>query len=456
MPVFVNRILNMKKISAIGFDMDYTLVRYHTEAFEGLTHRLALEKLVKHKGYPKDIKKLQFDFDRAIVGLVIDKRHGNLLKVSRFGKVKISYHGLELIPYKEQARIYQDKAIDVKTEEFESLDTAFAISNGVLYSQLVQLKKEGLKLPGYGALAADVGAAIDICHNDGSLKGEISKNFPKYVIQDPMVPALMERYREEGKTLMVITNSDYHYTKALLDYAMNPHWTKYDSWEKVFQLVITLAHKPRFFQPRVPFLKIEPETGLMGNYSGPVDKGLFQGGNFQNVQDDLGLSGGEILYIGDHIYGDVVSIKKNCSWRTALVLGDLAHELKELKRAKPLQDEIDRIALEKSSYEAELNQLDIDRYEGKKIDRKRIFKLFDILDGYNGQISEKLDTMRECFNPYWGEILRAGSEESRYADQVERYACIYMTKVSDLYGYSPKSYFRPHRRVLPHELENEF
>lgn len=454
MPVFVNRILNMKKISAIGFDMDYTLVRYKTEAFEGLTHRLALQKLVEHKKYPKEIKKLKFDFDRAIVGLVIDKRHGNLLKVSRFGKVKISYHGLEIIPYKEQARIYQDKAIDVKTKEFESLDTAFAISNGVLYSQLVQLKKEGVKLPGYAALAADVGSAIDICHNDGSLKGEISSNFPKYVIQDPMVPALMERYREEGKTLMVVTNSDYLYTKALLDYAMNPHWTKYKSWDEVFQLVITLAHKPIFFQPNIPFLKVEAETGLMSNYAGPVDKGLYQGGNFQNVQDDLGLTGGEILYIGDHIYGDVVSIKKNCSWRTALVLGDLSHELKELGKAKPLQDEIDRIAKEKEVYEEELNQLDIDRYEGKKIDRKRIFKLFDILDGYNGKISEKLDKMRECFNPYWGEILRAGSEESRYADQVERYACIYMTKVSDLYKYSPKSYFRPTRRVLPHELEN--
>ena len=36
MAVFVNRVLNLKKIKAIGFDMDYTLVEYQTENFEEL------------------------------------------------------------------------------------------------------------------------------------------------------------------------------------------------------------------------------------------------------------------------------------------------------------------------------------------------------------------------------------------------------------------------------------
>ena len=32
MSIYVNRTLDLKKIKAIGFDMDYTLVRYQTEA----------------------------------------------------------------------------------------------------------------------------------------------------------------------------------------------------------------------------------------------------------------------------------------------------------------------------------------------------------------------------------------------------------------------------------------
>jgi hypothetical protein len=39
------------------------------------------------------------------------------------------------------------------------------------------------------------------------------------------------------------------------------------------------------------------------------------------------------------------------------------------------------------------------------------------------------------------------------ADQVEKYACLYVAKISDLMDYSPRTYFRPNRRVLPHEVE---
>ncbi len=53
MPIYVNRTLNFKKIKAIGFDMDYTIVRYHTENFERLAYNIVLKKLVENKGYPK-------------------------------------------------------------------------------------------------------------------------------------------------------------------------------------------------------------------------------------------------------------------------------------------------------------------------------------------------------------------------------------------------------------------
>ena len=50
--------------------------------------------------------------------------------------------------------------------------------------------------------------------------------------------------------------------------------------------------------------------------------------------------------------------------------------------------------------------------------------------------------------------MRAGQEESRMADQVEKYACLYMTKVTDLLSLSPKTYFRPIKRILPHEVKD--
>ena len=141
MGIFINRTLNLKKIKAIGFDMDYTIVRYNSEAFEQYTHQETLKKLVSDKNYPPEILNLQFDFKRVIQGLVIDKSKGNLLKVSRFGKVKSSYHGLSPLDFKEQQRLYGNGVIDLGDPHIQSLDTNFAVSNGVLYSQLVDLKE---------------------------------------------------------------------------------------------------------------------------------------------------------------------------------------------------------------------------------------------------------------------------------------------------------------------------
>ena len=142
MGIYINRTLNMKRIKAIGFDMDYTIVRYNSEAFESFTYTSVIEKLITEKSYPKDIKKLKFDFNLVIQGLVIDRKRGNILKVSRFGKVKSATHGTKLMDYQTQQKIYSNRVIDLNDVNIQSLDTSFSISNGVLFGQLVDLKDQ--------------------------------------------------------------------------------------------------------------------------------------------------------------------------------------------------------------------------------------------------------------------------------------------------------------------------
>ena len=126
-------------------------------------------------------------------------------------------------------------------------------------------------------------------------------------------------------------------------------------------------------------------------------------------------------------------------------MGDLEQEIESLKKSKPVQVQINSLMEEKSALERKLNK--------QGTDRRTKEKLFEEIDKMNSCISEQLGIFKKYFNPYWGEILRAGSEESRFAEQVEKYACIYMTRVSDLWEYSPKTYFRPIKRILPHEAE---
>lgn len=453
MGIFINRTLNMKKIKAIGFDMDYTIVRYNTEAFERLTHQATLKKLVSEKKYPEDILKLEFDFQRVIQGLVIDKKKGNLLKVSRFGKVKSSYHGLSPIDFKEQQKMYGNGVIDLSDVHIQSLDTNFAVSNGVLYSQLIEMKKKGADLPDFETLAEDIKEALDICHSDGTLKNHVRKNIAEFIIQDHDVVTLLERYKRYGKKLLIITNSDFSYTKLLLDYTINPFLKEHSDWSELFEITITLSSKPRFFTTKAAFLKIDPATGLMTNAEGKITKGIYQGGFAGKLQKDLGLEGDEILYLGDHIYGDVVSIKKTFNWRTALVLDPLKEEIESIKSSAFIQSEIDKQMAIKESLEHMLNDIDMRKNElHEDVSKEELNNLFNDIDKVNSIISELLDQHKKFFNPYWGEMMRAGLEESRFADQVEKYACIYMTKVADLISYSPRTYFRPFRRTLPHEL----
>ncbi|MDR1893657.1 MAG: HAD-IG family 5'-nucleotidase [Spirochaetales bacterium] len=455
MPVFVNRTLNLKKIKLLGFDMDHTLVPYHVREFEGLSYQMALVRLTRDFNYPPEILKLKFDFHRAIVGLVIDRRNGFLLQINRYGKVKSCRCGLKAVSFAEQNRIYENRVVDLREPGFISLDTSFAISQGVLFSQLVELKKKGLDLPDYERLQQDMDRAIDSLHADGSLKERVRRDFDRYVNPDPEAALMLERFKGAGKKLMIVTNSEYEYTRDLLNYALNPFLKNHSHWSELFELVITLADKPGFFSRGSRFLRVDPVSGAMTNHLGPVTGGIFQGGCSSRIQEDLGLSGNEILYIGDHIFGDVLSIKKNCGWRTALVIPDLEEEIQGLRRSQGIQNEIDEKMGRKEILEAELNRLDLAACRGGGINKREAENLLQQIESINALISKQIVAYQRCFNPYWGEILRAGSEESRYADQVDKYACIYMTRVSDLAHHSPKTYFRPRKRVLPHEAYAE-
>lgn len=51
--MFCNRSLNMRTVSAVGFDMDYTMAQYRPETFEVLAYNLTVKQLVEKLGYPK-------------------------------------------------------------------------------------------------------------------------------------------------------------------------------------------------------------------------------------------------------------------------------------------------------------------------------------------------------------------------------------------------------------------
>ncbi len=62
------------------------------------------------------------------------------------------------------------------------------------------------------------------------------------------------------------------------------------------------------------------------------------------------------------------------------------------------------------------------------------------------------DEVDLSFNPHWGPMFKEGNENSRFGEQVEDYACLYTSRVSNFLAYSPLRYFRAPRDKMPHEV----
>ena len=136
-----------------------------------------------------------------------------------------------------------------------------------------------------------------------------------------------------------------------------------------------------------------------------------------------------------------------------MVIEELDNEVESNKKAEPTNHEIEALMKKKEPLEDELTSLMTLRNEKKTpVDENRIDVLQKQISETDGQISNLIRKQQSLYNSNWGQLMRAGNEESYFAYQVDRYACVYMTKIGDLLELSPRTYFRSPRRPLSHEI----
>ncbi|MFZ5949976.1 MAG: HAD-IG family 5'-nucleotidase, partial [Candidatus Rifleibacteriota bacterium] len=301
--IFVNRTLNLNSIKLIGFDMDYTLATYDVPAFEEKAYQIVQEKLVKEYGYPQEIKTLKFDKEFIIRGLVIDTETGNFLKVNRYGFVRIASHGTRFFSFEEQKDLYGNHGIDLTDPRYYIVHTLFSLAEGNLYAQLIDFFEERKTPINFRKLFNEVRKSLNDSHQEEELKGDVTRNPKKYLIQDRRIVDALLKLRKFGKKLALITNSDYAYSRKVMEYCFEPFLDC--KWQELFDLIIVVANKPDFFLQRHHFLRVDPENGMLSNFYGKIEwNGVYQGGNASIIEKHLDLSPQEILYLGDHILGD--------------------------------------------------------------------------------------------------------------------------------------------------------
>jgi hypothetical protein len=233
----------------------------------------------------------------------------------------------------------------------------------------------------------------------------------------------------------------------MMAYAFDPFLPDGMGWRDLFDLVIVGARKPDFFTARAPFFEVVTGDGLLRPAQGPLRPGAaYMGGSAAQVERDLGIEGDEILYVGDHMFGDVHASKSTLRWRTALILRELETEVAALEAFAREEKLIAALSLQRLRW-----QYGPQPAETSAQLEARIQELRTQLLPLDGEIAPLARAASELTNSRWGLLTRAGNDKSHLARQVERYADVYTSRVSNFLYASPFVYLRSPRGSLPHD-----
>ncbi|TYI27929.1 hypothetical protein ES332_A05G209600v1 [Gossypium tomentosum] len=450
--IFCNRSLNMRNIVAIGFDMDYTLAQYKPETFESLAYEGTVRKLVYDLGYPQELLEWTFDWKYMVRGLVLDKKRGNILKMDRHKYVKVAYHGFRELSKEDKVGTYGNTFIRDSFDEpdYALIDTLFSLAEAYLFAQLVDLRDNNPgKVPegaDYPRMYKDVRAAVDLCHRDGTLKQVVAKDPKRYINEDTSIVPMLKMLRNSGRLTFLVTNSA----------------------------------KPGFFleDNRANIFEVEPESGMLLNTDNGtpmpqvgstspkmLPKGLnkryrvFQGGSVGHLHKLLSIeSSTQVLYVGDHIYGDILRSKKVLGWRTMLVVPELEREVELLWELRDTRKQLRLLRNERDLVEDRVHHLKWSlKFESLGDDEKQnMISSLGELESQRDQVhlahQQAQGDYHQKFHKIWGQLMKTGYQNSRFAHQVERFACLYTSQVSNLSLYSPDKCYRPSEDFMPHEF----
>lgn len=472
--IFCNRNLRLHGTSWVGFDMDYTLAIYNQPEMDELSIKATIDKLVG-RGYPEFIRSIPYSTTFPVRGILIDKRFGHILKMDRYKHVCKGFHGFRELTREEIRSLYHAKKVRPATPRYHWIDTLYALSEAALYAAIVEAFEQRQMAIDFARVFTDIRESIDEAHRDGTILDAVNADYARYVIKDPDLAPTLHKFRSAGKKLFLLTNSRWTYTERMMSYLLGGAMSEYPTWRNFFDVVIVAATKPAFFQERRPLMERDGESLRPATF--PLERGrIYEGGNLHELERALGVTGDQILYVGDHIYGDILRSKKDSAWRTAMIIQELetevlAHESckDDFSRTETLEDARERLEDELRFYQTRFKELSrrieqaaaAEKTNGARPgdlepERARVKRAVDRVRGRLRQVDAELTMIErridQRFHPFWGSLLKEASEQSSFGAQVEEYACVYTSRVSNFLSYSPQQYFRSPRDEMAHEI----
>lgn len=467
--VFANRSLKLAGIDWVGFDMDYTLAIYNQPEMDRLSVEVTVKKLVA-RGYPQALADADYPIEFPIRGLLIDKKYGHILKLDRFKHVAKGYHGLRRLEREELRALYLAKRIRHSSARYHYIDTLYALSEAAVYAKAVEVLEARHMALDYTQLFTDIRECIDEAHRDGSILSMVESDLPRFVDRDPLLAQTLHKLRSAGKRLFLLTNSRHDYTEKMMTYLLGGAMSEYPTYRHYFDVVIVAARKPAFFAEGTPLL-VRNDQGTRP-FVPPVERGtIYEGGNLQELERALGTTGDRILYVGDHIYGDILRSRRESAWRTVMIIQEMEAEVLATEACSAERVELGALHQEREELEDQLrffqtrfkectrkletSTIAVDERAELEAERGRAKRNVERVRGQMRAIEAQASTLEQKidaqFHPFWGSLMKETHERSSFGDQVEDYACLYTSRVSNFAGYSPMQHFRSARDHMAHE-----
>ena len=218
--------------------------------------------------------------------------------------------------------------------------------------------------------------------------------------------------------------------------------------------------------PYLNLFRVNPKDGSLLNTDGLFEiealgpngaekflsKGkVFQGGNWKHLQAMLETEAGEeILYVGDHLYADVLRSKRTLGWRSAFVVPELEEEMRTFEEQLPLLRQITELR----KLREEMSMLsDALRRKGD-INKETEMVLAEMEEddvAIKGKLAGMAERWHAAFHPIWGALFLAGYQDSRFGFFVQNYACLYTARATNLGLASTARSFRTSSEMLPHD-----
>jgi len=478
--VFCNRELNLGAVRAIGFDMDYTLAQYHQPLFDKLAFDGAKEKLVHKYGYPNKLLDVEYDHNFWVRGLIIDTQRGNFLKMDRHKYVRIAYHGFSPISSQARKFLYSrdfNKVPSFTEKHYVNMDTLFHFVDASLFATLIQMKDNDeydiLDMKTYAEIYKEVRECVDLCHRDGVIKDEVARNPEKYIMLDDGFIPMLKKFQKDGVKTFLLTNSYWEYTKVAMNFLYHgvnasPEVKNNNEWADLFDLVIVGSCKPAFMvDPNLNLFRVNPENGSLLNTDGLFeiealgDDGaqkflangkVFQGGNWQHLAAMLEIQAGEeILYVGDHLYSDVLRSKRTLGWRSVFIIPELPEEMDTFSKQKPIHQKITELRKLRDEISMLGDTIRSQEDENDPQVQQKLMKFREDDDKIKNVLTELAQEYHSAFHHIWGMMFQAGYQDSRLAYHVQNYACLYTSKATNLGLTSTSRSFRTSGEMLPHD-----